>query len=426
MKAGFGQACITPPIGMAMEGLGQQRGCKAIHDDLFVRALYLSEGEREALVLGYDLLFFEHDDMLRIKQALGRIGLKPDDILVNTSHNHAGPRMTRWAYSAGADRAYVERVFEVTLAAAAGAKAEARSVRVSGGMARTRLPVSRRKPDGRGGAAWAPYPEGAICDALPFCMFRDEAGELVSMLFSVSCHPSMIYECVITAEYPGVAVRHLNEHFQTKGAVFLQGAGGDTKPRHIAGHDQWRPGTWEEMEAAGAEVAQAVIKRADEGMTDFEPELKSCVIETEWPLKERPPRSLFESELSDPGQSAGRKAWAGDMLRLLDAGELSPVAVVSLHALQIGRGLRIIGIEGEAVGELGNLILDAYAAGVTFPLGYTDGCRLYLPVDRMLPEGGYEVDSYWEYHYPAPLAAGGEAVLAGTLRELKASGRMSE
>jgi hypothetical protein len=84
----------------------------------------------------------------------------------------------------------------------------------------------------------------------------------------------------------------------------------------------------------------------------------------------------------------------------------------------------MIGLEGEAVGEIGNFILKIYDKGITFPMGYTDGCQLYLPVTRMLPEDGYEVDSYWEYHYPARLAAGGEVVLKKPLEDLQTSGKI--
>ena len=67
-------------------------------------------------------------------------------------------------------------------------------------------------------------------------------------------------------------------------------------------------------------------------------------------------------------------------------------------------------------------MLAQYDRGITFPLGYTDGCQIYLPVSHMLAEGGYEVDSYWEYHYPAPLAPGMESVLADAIRAAQSAG----
>ncbi len=47
----------------------------------------------------------------------------------------------------------------------------------------------------------------------------------------------------------------------------------------------------------------------------------------------------------------------------------------------------------------------------TFALGYSNGTGLYLPSSRMIAEGGYEVDSYFEYGFSAPLAAGMEKII---------------
>ena len=93
-----------------------------------------------------------------------------------------------------------------------------------------------------------------------------------------------------------------------------------------------------------------------------------------------------------------------------------------MAARQLGRGLRLIGLEAEVTGELGNLILRHYAEGVTFPLGYTNGTQFYLPSDKQLAEGGYEAESAWEYHWPAPPAPGIDARLVAALESLKEHG----
>ncbi|HVF09887.1 MAG TPA: hypothetical protein VNA16_03745, partial [Abditibacteriaceae bacterium] len=57
-----------------------------------------------------------------------------------------------------------------------------------------------------------------------------------------------------------------------------------------------------------------------------------------------------------------------------------------------------------------------------FPLGYTDGTQLYLVTSTQIDEGGYEVESYTEYGFPAPLAKGTEAILQQTLAQLREQG----
>jgi len=442
MKAGFAKCRLTPPLGMEMEGLGQQGGCTGVHDDLFVRALFLSHEGREALILGFDLLFFEREVVDRFKGAIGRrIDLAPSQILLNTSHNHAGPRLTRWSYGGAPEPAYLDQIERAVMQATCRARSDARDVTIWAAATRTDTPVSRRKPGPDGKAQWAPHHEGTVCDVLPFSIFKDAGGRVVSLLFSVSCHPSIYHGTEITAEYPAAATRRLNAHFATEGSLFLQGAGGDAKPLSIADEpDRWRHGDFEAIEATGAEIADKIIDRSKRPLTRIEPDLRTWMTDLDWPLEPPPDRSYFDQVLKggpptdpneplrtrrppDQAKSPQRRAWAQDMLATLDrTGKLPQAVEVSLHAMQLGRGLRLIGLEGEAVAGLGLVILDAFDNGVTFPLGYTNGAQIYLPTSDMLAEEGYEVTSYWEYHYPAPIAPGGEEVLQGALRRMQQSG----
>ncbi len=427
MFAGFGQAKVTPPLGLPMEGLGQQGGITSIHDDLYVRALYLRHEGEQSLILGADLLFFERRHVDRFKGAIGRrLDLPAGRILLNVSHTHAGPRLTRWAYSGAPDSEYMDEIEEGYVSAACQAAEQTQEVSLWAGAGRTAVPVSRRKPDALGRAQWAPCRAGTICNTVPICLLRGADGQVVSLLFSASCHPSMIYSLDISADYPGAAMRLLNEHFQTEGALFLQGAGGDTKPRQVAeGEERWRPGTWEEMEEAGHEIAEAVINVAEEGLVEVEPDLRLARRTLRFPFDALPVRSDLERDAHDPSEREARRAWAEEMLRRLNRrGALRTHVEMDLHALQLGRGLRLIGVEAEVVSDLGNLILAEYDRGVTFPLGYTDGCRAYLPSTRMIPEGGYEVDSYWEYHLPAQLAPGTDGILEAGLGEIRDSGEI--
>ena len=103
LKAGFSKINITPPLGTTMTGFGNRdwdHGCEGIHDDLFARALYLNHEGKEVLIMGFDLLFFSRDEADRFRGAIGRIlDLSPKDIILNTSHNHTGPKVGTWYYT---------------------------------------------------------------------------------------------------------------------------------------------------------------------------------------------------------------------------------------------------------------------------------------------------------------------------------------
>lgn len=422
MKVGSAWSIINPPIGYAIQGLGQTEGCKAIREDIAVRALAMVEGDRRALVLSFDLVFFERPVVNRIKENLGRLlGLTPAEVFLNFTHNHAGPLVSGWNYDQP-DPAYVAFVERQTADAAMAAFAALRDVTLMAGCTRTTLPVSRRKVDDSGLAQWFPDPGADVCDALPFCLFTD-GDDVVALLYSVSCHPSIWHGPEVCGDYPGASTRLLNDHFHTTGAMFLQGCGGDSKPCTVAKDGCWAEGDWTDVETAGQIVADAVIAAAHDAAPVRQPDLRVALDEMHWDLAAPPTDAEYEAVRDDPNERQSRRKWAEDQLaRRASPGGLPKSVPVMLHALQIARGVRLIGLEGEAVADIGNQILRIYDQGITFPLGYTNGAQIYLPSDRQLPQRGYEVDSYWEYHWPAPLAGGIDARLDRHLRQFQANG----
>ena len=150
----------------------------------------------------------------------------------------------------------------------------------------------------------------------------------------------------------------------------------------------WREGDWDDVAAAGRIVADEVVQCLDAGLEEYEPALRTDITEMEWPLQPLPDRQ-------------------------------TPAARLLAQRVQLADGVRLVAIEGELVAELGRLIIDASEPGVTFALGYSNGTGLYLPTSKMLSEGGYEVDSYNEYGFEAPLAEGMETILEDALERLR-------
>ena len=433
MKAGFARVKITPPVGTTMMGFGGRdmtRGCTGVHDDLYVRALYLEHGDERALIMGYDLCFLGREETDRYKGAIGRvIEMSPRQILLNTSHNHVGPSVGTW-YSAGyepPDLLYLADLERATVAAARRAREAMCDVTVWTGVTQSSLPMNRRRSED-GKVINAPNPKKPAYDKLPLCLLEDRAGKPVCLLFSVSCHPSMMTGWEISAEYPGAAMAKLDAHLGRAASLFLQGVGGDAKPLVIGkGANRWQPGTWELMDEAGRMVAREAIAALDKGLEQVEPDLRMAAAEMVWPLEPAPTQADFEKMIAGTTPASRkkdiRKRWAARQIELLERyGKLPTSITLTAHGAKLGKGLRLFGIEGEAVGDWGTLIERFYGRGVTFPLGYTDGTGLYLPTSEMLPEGGYEVVSAWEYGLPARLATGMEEVVTAALAELRGRG----
>ncbi len=429
MKAGAARRKISPPVGTTMMGFATRdraHGCEGVHDDIYVRALYVEHGSERALVLGYDLCFLARDLTDRYKGAIGRrLDLAPRQILLNCSHTHVGPAVSSWAYGSEMppDRLYLNELEAATLEAAAAAEAAAVPARIRAGATRSHLPMNRRKrePDGR--VAMKPNPGGPVCDHLPICLLEDESGAPICLAFSVSCHPSTIGGFLISADYPGPAMKGIDAELDGGVSLFLQGCGGDAKPSVIAGDgSQWKRGTWDDVAAAGEMVAGEVLAAVDD-LERREPDVRSALEEMAWPLAEPMPEAELRALAASPDTPDLERIWAEGQIALLDRGATRPgAASVGLHGLKLADGVRMMALEGEPVAEIGLLMLEQYEEGVTFPLGYTDGTGLYLPTTPMLEEGGYEAESWFEYGLPAPLAGGQEEILADAVQSMRERG----
>lgn len=138
MKAGFARVKITPPVGTKMTGFGFRDhdpvGSKGVHDDLYTRALFLSNGNEKVLIMAFDLLFFSRDEADRFKGAIGRkIDLSPSQILLNTSHTHTGPKVGTWCYTPS-ERLYLQFLEDAIVQAACEAQTSTReSYHLGGG-----------------------------------------------------------------------------------------------------------------------------------------------------------------------------------------------------------------------------------------------------------------------------------------------------
>lgn len=425
MRAGFASVNVNPPMGTPLMGFGgrdRDHGCEAIRDDVFVRALYCECDGEAALIMGYDMCFVGRADADRFKGAIGRrLDLSPARILLNTSHSHVGPMVGTW-YDAHPDPGYVDQLCEATAQAACEAHAAAREVTVHVGETTSRLPMSRRLMT-ETGMTNGPNPDGFVYDRLPVCVMRDEAGEPVCVLFSISCHPVIVSGWEVSSEYPGAARTAIAEHLGADVSLFLQGVGGDARPSIMGqGRAGWELGNWQDVERAGRMVGDEVISALGD-LCQIDPRVAAASVEVDWPLEAPEPLAYYEAEAADEDAAEVRRLWAQAIVDTLEAGEPLPSAVtLTVQGIALGDGLRLVGIEGEAVAGWGPLIADFYDGGVTFPMGYTNGEGLYLPMTEMLDEGGYEVVSFWEYGYPSRLSAGFEATMAGALADLRAAG----
>src|SRR5712671_4422887 len=95
LRAGAARVVITPPADAAlpMSGYaGRTQGFRGIHDDIYVRAIVLDDGNTQAALVTWELLFVPDavwEDMSR--RVAAEVGIRPENLLLSAVHNHGAP-----------------------------------------------------------------------------------------------------------------------------------------------------------------------------------------------------------------------------------------------------------------------------------------------------------------------------------------------
>lgn len=422
LRAGFSRVDITPPLSTPLMGWGHasKRPAARVNDPLYVRALWLEQGQEVAVVVTFDLCFVSRLEAQRWHGMLARShGLLPRQVLFAATHTHAGPATGTYLelIDQPALRDYHDELDAAIVTAIDVARHAAVPVTMRCTTTQSALPFNRRRA-GPTGVTNAPNSQGPVFADLPLILLESSDHQPVCLIFGVSTHPVTFGLPEISADYPGVAANLLDEHLGRACSLFLQGAGGDSRPATLVEGDRWlRHPTFVQTQATGRLLADEAIA-ALASLSPMPARLRSALLETHWPL-----RPLTREELAAELKSdrPDKRAWAQRQMALRQRDKsLRSHAPILLHKIELGPLARLIGIEGEPVHTFGHLVSQAYPEGVTAFAGYCHGEGLYLVSTPMLVEGGYEPESFWEYHQPGPLAPGTEGVFVRSLMGIKA------
>jgi neutral ceramidase len=372
----------------------------------------------------------------------GRFNLEPRQILFNASHTHAGPmtwpRIDQKHCSdrkmCFPDTEYMKRLEENILTAVEKALENRKPAHASFGIGETRIGICRRAQDisaYRGPAsgylgiyANFPNPLKEVDRTCLVIQFTDENGSPLAIVFRASCHPTTMSHdnYLVSAEYPGAARRILEERTGAP-AMFLQGMAGDVKPRRVAMENSFRSGTFEDVEAVGAELAEDVFLTMKKGLKPLDISLRSALGRFPVPLAEGWDEKIFRKYLG-PEQPLHRRIWAEWWLDKISAGESIPREIpMTMSILELSEDLRFACLAGEILTGIGLKVKNHFPAGVILPLGYSNGRSGYIPDSDVLKEGGYEVieSVFFTPWLPAPWREDIDDTILGAFDTLRAS-----
>jgi hypothetical protein len=251
---GFAKRTITPVIGptpVYMAGFDTNRRATAVHDDLWARAVAISDGRKKVVVVAVDLIGLFHGDVVKARELLQQRA-PGAALIVASTHDHEGPdTLGLWGkgrFSSGVDPQYLDRVRRTIAETAAEALGRLTPGRLVLGQTRTPGLIE----DGR-------LPK-VIDDTLVAMQAVGKDGATLGTIIDWSSHSEALggKNTVVTSDFPHYLRARMEERLGGT-CVFLVGSiGGLMTPLglKLTGADG------KEIPADSFALAQAVGERA--------------------------------------------------------------------------------------------------------------------------------------------------------------------
>lgn len=375
LRAGYGEAVITPRRGADLAGYGFYLDRKAgrASDPLKARAVFLRRGGEAIAIVACDLIGLSVATSDRLRDEIGlRLGLPRAAVLIVCTHTHSGPATISLPGLGEADPDYMAGLEKRIVAAAVQAGRNEHPARASWAIETIEpLGYNRRTMDFRG------------VDADLKTIILDGAGERLH-LWSYACHAVVLGPGRdISADWPGAAVRAL----ETAGrrGIFLQGFCGDIDP--VSQRNRWGRGTGDDLVLYGALAAARLIKAEGYLHPIDKPEIRAAESRCDVPLQIYAPDRIrrfaeaFAANYQDfPGGPRFARDWNRRALAGREAAKRDPfLHDVPAQALAIGP-VKLAGLPGEIFSEFGPAL--RRGRDPLFPIGFANGDVGYVPTRR--------------------------------------------
>ncbi len=414
MKVGIANATITPDGPIWMTGFAARtEPSEGAYNDLEASIVVFDDGNVRAGIMALDLVGVDEFLLDPFRQAAAELGIAPQRMLVNCSHTHCAPacRVARGSIRKFDDE-WLTELQDKLRALLQEAVADLQDSKLDYTVGSCTLGLNRRRanPDGSY-AGMLPAPDKPIDPDVPVLRVLTPQGEVRAVLFSYACHPTTMGGQLIGTDYPGPARDLLREAIPGCLPIFLQGCGGDVKPRAVDPVKQTFGGaTVETVHEIGHELGRAVAAALCGDPEELGDQLAGTSGIADLPTRGTPTeQQLAELEAGNQWQQAYAEAARRS---IAEQGGLADTLPVEVQVLKIGE-LYLLAIGGEVSCEIGLELKAKLPDLKLWTLGYSNLLRSYIASLGAHSEGGYEVETAFLYSTtpePRPLGYQPESV----------------
>ena len=356
-QAGVAHTDITPLPGEMMTAMGgKDVAVEKIHDPLAANIIVFQNGSDQLAIVSLDQIGAENMDDIRAG-VRERTGIA--NVICVVTHTHGSGRSSE---------AHAQRTLPLILDAAVQAQANLAPARIGFGSGEQHLGYNRRivQEDGSVEMMWNNrdrIPSGPTDPEVGVLVVQHaETHDVIATLVNYAVHPviSMNFsELIISADYPGVMAREIEEAVGGR-CIFFVGAAGDINPFDA---DMFRYATPDEVFAqvkiTGHLLANEVIETIED-INDFDAD---------------PTVRYGQSFLPMADRAAGPEG-AKDRQ-------------IEVNTILLGDDFAMATFPGELFVQLGLDLKSQSPTAATWVLGVTNELNWYIPTLKATTEGGY-------------------------------------
>jgi len=376
LKVGIASADITPDGPVWMRGFAaRKKPSEGVYRKLTATCVVLDNGATRLGFVVFDLCAIQEKQLDDLRAAAEKAGIPPQHVMTNCSHSHYGPHLghkKNAEYSAEFKKR-TDPLFEAAVA-------DLQPAVLDYMVGSCTMAVNRRQYDAEGKAmGMRPEPRKPIDPDVPVLRVLSADGKVRAVLFGYACHPTTVnaLHYKVGTDYPGFARDWIAAAYPGCTPVFLQGCGGDIKPRYTlpqkSGYGRFGHVLLDQLEIVaelGHELGRAVVTAV---IVPPEPVPATRPTKLEDAIQSPVHLAGIVEKVSVPNKKAGR-----------------PPHTIYMGAWRIG-DVYIFGSQCEVCCGIGLRIKRELAGMRVWTNGYTHWGGGYIPDAELYPEGGYEV-----------------------------------
>jgi len=385
LRVGIATADITPEGPVWMRGFGgRNKPSEGVERNIVAQCIVFDNEQTRVALMALDLCALNYRQLQQLRGAAAAAGIPEQHLMVNSSHSHYGPHLGS-VEAHKQNEEYYKLFTEQTQPLFGQAVADLQPAVLDYTVSSCTMGINRRQRDDSGVARFRPDPRKQIDPDVPILRVVGADGGVRAIVFGYACHPTtasgpLLY--LIGTDFPGYARDWIAAAYPGATPMFLQGCGGDIKPRAV------KPRENQPYSGFGVVLLDERGTKAAMGY-----ELGRAVV-AGLAVPPQPVPADRPTELAEALKAPVTLGGIVELLQLPSKDDPAKLWQTPWHTgvWRIG-DVYVSGSQGEILSAIGLRIKRELADTRVWTDGYTHWGGGYFPDAASYPEGGYEVST---------------------------------